>query len=272
VTPRFGAAPGHPSLAVRRLTWDGCGPAGRAVHPHAVLVAVLEGSVRMWCGAEVTAGPGDLLLVPEGRPHHVLAAEGASGLGLSLCAGCVQGAGARELAAVFADEGPVVRTVPGGDRPALVAALEALAAELAAPRPWSALATDGLLAWLAATVRRASPTALPAAPAEGTLAARALAFVTAHATRGLSLADVARHVGRSPQHLAAVVKRETGQPVGAWITHARLAAARHLLRHTDDAVDAVGRRVGFASPSHFHRAFRRVHGTAPGAWRAAHRA
>ncbi|MCA9615679.1 MAG: helix-turn-helix domain-containing protein [Myxococcales bacterium] len=33
----------------------------------------------------------------------------------------------------------------------------------------------------------------------------------------------------------------------------------------------VAARVGFASPSHFHRAFRRLHAVSPGEWRATHR-
>jgi AraC-like DNA-binding protein len=45
--------------------------------------------------------------------------------------------------------------------------------------------------------------------------------------------------------------------------------ADDLLRTTDLGVAAVSRRVGYESEEAFSRAFRRSHGSSPGAWRAA---
>ncbi|WP_308259149.1 AraC family transcriptional regulator [Pseudonocardia sp. H11422] len=85
----------------------------------------------------------------------------------------------------------------------------------------------------------------------------------------LSLRDVARAVNLTPGHLTTVVRRRTGRTVQEWIVERRMTEARRLLVETDLAVREVGRLVGFADPGYFTRSFRRAHGTAPRAWRAA---
>ncbi len=102
------------------------------------------------------------------------------------------------------------------------------------------------------------------------MVAKALAFIEGHATRGVSLQDVGRHVARSPNHVAAAVKATTGRTVGQWSTHVRMAAARQLLLHSDETIEAIAERMGFSSSSHFYRTFRRTPGQSPAAWRRAH--
>ncbi len=45
--------------------------------------------------------------------------------------------------------------------------------------------------------------------------------------------------------------------------------ARRRLLHSDERVDVIAERVGYADPTHFIRMFRREHGATPAAWRAA---
>jgi len=54
-----------------------------------------------------------------------------------------------------------------------------------------------------------------------------------------------------------------------WIVSGRMAEARRLLLHSDEMVDVVAERVGYADATHFIRMFRREHGATPAAWRAA---
>jgi len=49
----------------------------------------------------------------------------------------------------------------------------------------------------------------------------------------------------------------------------RLARAADLLRGTDEPVEAVGRRVGYANPFAFSTAFRRRYGVPPRSYRRA---
>ncbi|MCI4371871.1 MAG: helix-turn-helix domain-containing protein, partial [Thermoplasmata archaeon] len=41
------------------------------------------------------------------------------------------------------------------------------------------------------------------------------------------------------------------------------------LLHSDERVDIIAERVGYADATHFIRMFRRAHGATPAAWRAA---
>lgn len=270
--------PAHRSLMVSDMRGappdEPCGP---VIHPHAALSLLIEGEVRVSCGSTYALRPGDLLLVPEGMPHFSVAGAECASVGMALCTSCVtSSAGGARLAAAFAEvsEGASAqRTLDAEDAARLAATLRALGDELAAERPWQSLAVEGHLAVIAALVLRAAPAAkaLDGRAPEASVSAQALGFITRRALHGISLADVARHVHRSPAHTAAVVKAETGRTVVGWITHARLATARQLLLRTDDTVEGVGARVGFASASHFHRTFRREHGLTPAEWRSAHR-
>lgn len=48
-----------------------------------------------------------------------------------------------------------------------------------------------------------------------------------------------------------------------------MAEARRLLLHSDEMIDVVAERVGYADPTHFIRMFQRENGATPAAWRAA---
>jgi AraC family transcriptional regulator, transcriptional activator of pobA len=271
------ALPAHQPLAVRRLAR--CAPSthpGRdVVHDHAGLAVYLSGTTRMWMRADYTLVRGDLLLIPEGMPHCPAASSGGEAATLALCTGCMQGAWGGSLREAFDGVRRGEVAVRRLSEPGLVEVeriLAALAEELEERRPHRALMVDGLMSQLSAQVARAAPAGVRAA-AEGcpSVVADALAYIERNATRSISLADVARSVGRSPAHLATTVKRHTGRTVVAWITHGRMAVARQLLLSTEEGVEAVAEAVGFASPSHFHRTFRRLHGVPPGSWRQAHR-
>jgi AraC family transcriptional regulator, transcriptional activator of pobA len=48
-----------------------------------------------------------------------------------------------------------------------------------------------------------------------------------------------------------------------------MAEARRLLAASDERVENIAERVGYADATHFIRLFRRRHGSTPTAWRAA---
>lgn len=99
----------------------------------------------------------------------------------------------------------------------------------------------------------------------------ALRFIERHCLGPLSLKEVAAAIGRSPTYVTAALTATTGQSAGDWITSGRMAEARRLLLHSDERVDVVAERVGYADPTHFIRMFRRTHGATPAAWRTARR-
>lgn len=102
------------------------------------------------------------------------------------------------------------------------------------------------------------------------LVEEALSVIDAHYTGAVSLAHVARAVGRSSAHLAQTMKAHTGKTVLEWIAERRLDDARRRLRETDENIQIIGERVGYGSTNQFIRQFRRVHGVSPGQWRRGH--
>lgn len=243
-------------------------------HDHAVVGVVTDGHATMWAGATYALGRGDVLLLPEGAPHHLVDTPGATLYGLALCASCLiepWGVALVEIFDAIRRGAPAVRHVEAGGLARVESALERLEAELADPRAGHALAISGLLSSITVELLRASPVADERPPAERPIIADALAYIERHALDGISLRDVARAVGRAPAHVAAVIKDETGRTVGDWVTDARMAFARQLLLRSDETVESIADRLGYRSASHFHRVFRRQHTHTPGAWRALHR-
>jgi AraC-like DNA-binding protein len=160
----------------------------------------------------------------------------------------------------------VLRPSPA-QRRRLVGWLRALAVEVAGDARGRDEALGALLRLVLVELERmAAPTPAPMTASLG-LARRALSYIELNGLKPLSLADVAAALGRSSTHVAAIVQRETGRTVGDWILERRMAEARRRLRGTDEHVDVIAERVGYADVTHFIRLFRRVHGLTPAAWR-----
>jgi AraC-like DNA-binding protein len=68
-----------------------------------------------------------------------------------------------------------------------------------------------------------------------------------------------------------MLRRATGRSAVQWIIAGRMAEARRRLLHTDEQVEIIAERVGYADPTHFIRLFRRDHNATPAAWREEHR-
>ncbi|MAQ13872.1 MAG: hypothetical protein CMN30_03645 [Sandaracinus sp.] len=269
----------HQHLAIHRSADGVDRPEPRSVHGQAALTLVLGGTGTLWCGSPLDLRPLDVVYVPSGSPHYVADSSPRRTLTLAVCPSCMTStAGARLLGAlesIFGGHaGKLSLDEETADR--LRRVLEILDEELRSPRARVALATEGGLSLVTALLERAARaralgSARAASSRPPTLTERALEYVSTHATRGVSLVEVAAHVGRSSAHVAATVKAETGRTVVEWITDVRIATACRLLLETDESVESVAQHVGFASPSHFHRVFRRQRAMTPGRWRSVHR-
>ena len=73
----------------------------------------------------------------------------------------------------------------------------------------------------------------------------------------------------SPNHMSALVKRESGLTVLQWIDRALVREAKVLLHHTPMPVAEVAETLGFATPSFFIRFFRQQTGQTPLQYRKA---
>lgn len=270
--------PRHDWIAVRRFTSDLATSRKPVIHDHASIALYLGGRGKFWMQGLYTLGPGDLLLIPDAAPHYLVEASGVKSMGVSLCLSCAPASVREHLVALFDGArrgGCALRHLDADEARRVESLLLDLERELG-PGPAPAnrdLAVDALVALLAVAILRAAQGTAPGRqPGASPVVVRALEFVHRRGPTGISLRDVASHVARSPAHVASLVKNATGVTVVGWITRARLSEGRQLLLHTDESIEAIAERCGFASPSHFHRAFKRAHGAPPGEWRRAHRA
>jgi len=98
---------------------------------------------------------------------------------------------------------------------------------------------------------------------EGPSLARAVAFVVEDPAADHTLANLARTAGMSRSKFAKVFAETVGSPPMEFVARTRLDQARDLLLTTQLPVSNIANRVGFASRSHFSRAFRNTFGLDP---------
>ncbi len=98
-----------------------------------------------------------------------------------------------------------------------------------------------------------------------------LAWIEEHAHEDLTLAGLAAAGRMSTRSLNRRFHTETGQSPIEWLTRVRVRHAQELLEVTDQGVEAISRRVGFASPNTFRTQFRRLAGVSPRTYRATFR-
>lgn len=113
-----------------------------------------------------------------------------------------------------------------------------------------------LLAWLEQGGGGNSP-----APRRRALAIRD--FIRARQAHPIRLADLAQHLGLSPDRTRHAVREACGVGFARLLAEERLNMAAQLLRHTELPVVEVARRCGFGSIAHFHARFRAHWGTTP---------
>jgi transcriptional regulator GlxA family with amidase domain len=82
-----------------------------------------------------------------------------------------------------------------------------------------------------------------------------------------SLAAMAARVAVSERHLTRLFRREVGLTAGQYVEQVRVEAAQILLETGDAGTVAVARSCGFGSEETMRRAFLRVLGAAPSAYR-----
>lgn len=102
---------------------------------------------------------------------------------------------------------------------------------------------------------------------------RAIDLIVADLSVPLRLEQIAAHAGLSPFHFHRLFRAGTGETLAGFVNRLRLERALRLLAHDRRAkITDVALACGFATPSHFSRAFKQRYGQAPshfdlGQWR-----
>ncbi len=251
-----------------RFSGSGEAPRGQTQHYGCTLTYVLDGELELEVDRPVLARSGSLILVPLGTPHRGVRRRDLEAWGLSFCPSCL-GLGKTTwmtpYQAVRHGASPVL-TVPPDRREHIEFLFKGLNEELSRRAPLSSELETAWLRLILGELHRLFPNSTLDGR-EGTLVHRALSYIETHALQKISLVDVAEAVHCSPAHLASVMKQQTGQTIGDWISAIRVSAAANWLIHSDLSVEQIAESVGWADRTHFTRQFKKAYGQTPAAFR-----
>jgi AraC-like DNA-binding protein len=99
----------------------------------------------------------------------------------------------------------------------------------------------------------------------------AVEFIGAHYHQAITVGAVADATNVSARWLAHLFPQVTGFSVQDYVARLRINIARRLLVETDDTLETIADRLGFADRSNFSRTFKSVDGIAPGEFRRSKR-
>jgi AraC-like DNA-binding protein len=232
-----------------------------------------------WAGALAIAPGGALYVGPAGdtAPHAHWAIQVALGMdgpvvldagGVGRHDGVVIGSGAPHALRAGPTILALVYVEPLSDLGAALAALLAGRAMVPLPAPArralrAALDERALDAVTAALARALD--VVPRPPSADTPRLRAaLAAIEARLDGRVTLPSVAREVGLSASRLAALLRREIGMPLRAYVRWCRLRLALAEAARGASLTDAA-HAAGFADAAHFTRTLRRAFGVVPSA-------
>jgi AraC-like DNA-binding protein len=175
---------------------------------------------------------------------------------------------------------PAVLHIPAGEAttsPQLAAAVQLILAESAAPGPGSTLVSARLAEILLVHALRAHASAhgeekqgLCALADPGIGAS--LRMMHARPAEPWTVDSLARAVGMSRSAYAARFTALVGEAPLQYLTRWRMTQAAELLREGDESVPAIAERVGYRNAAAFMKAFTRIEGVGPGAYRRNRRA
>jgi AraC-like DNA-binding protein len=236
------------------------------------LGVVLQGSKIIRVGEhELTVDPMRLLVITRETEHHSAALSATPErpfLGVSLCFGPERVAKAL-LSLSEAGAPPTPETMPAFVMPfetALADALRRLLHTLGDPLDRKVLAPLIIEEILYRLLRSDAAAAVRSGVSQAGDADRILEsmrFIREHHAKDLSVEKIARTVAMSPSHFAHRFSAVARVSPMRYVREVRLDRARDLLLRQGARAGDVALQVGFESPAHFAREFKRRFGSPP---------
>lgn len=93
-------------------------------------------------------------------------------------------------------------------------------------------------------------------------------YVQHHLSEAITTGQVADALYLSRAYLSRKFKAVTGESLTDFVLKEKTEEAKRLLRYTDKSLTAISAYLGFSSPSHFSRVFRKYAGIRPRDYRA----
>lgn len=227
-----------------------------------VLIVCVQG--RGWCRTaegETAVGTGQALVLPAGLGHvygaddedpwtiwwlHAAGSDAAVFEAELLPDGGVRVVDLHDTGRVVADVERAVQCLETDETPSTLLR--------AAGAGWSALA-------------QVSADAQDGSPVRAEPVRQAQEHLRTHLDAPVQVAALARSVGLSSSHFAALFHAATGGGVVEYAKRLRMARACELLTTTPRPISEIARAVGYADPLYFSRQFRSVHGCSPSRFR-----
>lgn len=96
---------------------------------------------------------------------------------------------------------------------------------------------------------------------------KALKYIEKHYTENISLEDIAGTAHMSKYHFCRKFHTTTGATALEYLNNVRLTKVHNLLLSTDTSIDEIASMTGFSSAVNLTRAFKKVYGSSPRAFR-----
>lgn len=227
-------------------------------------------------GERIALQPGDLILLPRGQAHELVAANGDEPAPrITTCGFSFEGPGGTLLAGSL----PALLHVAGAGQPPAAfpdtpkewLSVTLAAIRLEADRPWLGSSVmlsrlvDLLFVWsLRHWLVTASPQASGLARAlDDAVIGRALGLMHAQPAKGWNVEALARELNQSRSGFSQRFVEVLGEPPMRYLARWRMQLAADLLVSTKLRISQIAQRVGYDSEPAFSRAFRRQFGNAP---------
>jgi DNA-binding response OmpR family regulator len=104
-------------------------------------------------------------------------------------------------------------------------------------------------------------------PRFGEAVGRTIDHLSRHYDEDLTVDGIAQITEISASHLAHLFRSEIGMSVRDFLTRVRVTIAQDLVAHTDEKLEAIAIRLGFADTSHLAHVFQRITGRPPSTYR-----
>ncbi|MDF2837877.1 MAG: hypothetical protein K0Q63_3517 [Paenibacillus sp.] len=89
------------------------------------------------------------------------------------------------------------------------------------------------------------------------------AYIQSHYRGKITKETLGDHIGRSPNHTAALFRRVTGQTISDYVHAARMRTASYMLSESLLSIAEISDYLGYADVSYFQRIFKRAWGCSP---------